>query len=83
MPPTGALTVLTVPSSCLIVNVGSTASVATLRLTVIPGRSSLISYPGHTVPNHATARLSPAGAVSLYSQSGTHLVADVFGYYQS
>ncbi len=34
-----------------------------------------------TIPNHTTATLSPTGGVSLFTQGGADLIADVFGYY--
>lgn len=40
-----------------------------------------IERGGQTIPNHTTATLSGSGAVSLFTQGGTHLVSDVFGYY--
>jgi LAS superfamily LD-carboxypeptidase LdcB len=37
---------------------------------------------GQTVPNLVTVPVGHEGQVSFYARSGTHLVADVFGYYE-
>jgi peptidoglycan hydrolase-like protein with peptidoglycan-binding domain len=45
-----------------------------------PGTSNVnVSTPGQTVPNQAIVPLSPGG-FDVYSQSGGHLVVDLFGY---
>lgn len=36
---------------------------------------------GQTIPNLVTAPIGNGGRISLFSQQGTHLVADVLGYY--
>jgi hypothetical protein len=47
----------------------------------VPTASSLnIDYAGQTVANLVTVRLG-SGAVRIFSQASTHLVADVAGYY--
>jgi hypothetical protein len=47
-----------------------------------PDASSLNAFAaGQTVPNLVTVPLGAGGAVSFYSQRGTHLVVDVVGYF--
>jgi len=49
-----------------------------------PTASNLnVTATGQNIPNLVSVTLSPAGAVSLYSQSGSHLIADLAGYYVS
>jgi hypothetical protein len=40
-----------------------------------------VEYAGQTIPNLVIAPLGVAGAVSIYTQGGGHLIADVFGYF--
>ena len=42
-----------------------------------------VTATGQNIANLVSVTLSPAGAVSMYSQSGSHLVADLAGYYIS
>ena len=47
-----------------------------------PTASNLnVTFAGQNIPNLAEVAVSPTGSVALYSQSGTHLVVDVSGYY--
>lgn len=45
-----------------------------------PNASSLNLSRGVTSPNAVVSKLSPAGTVCLFTQSGTHLLVDVTGY---
>ena len=45
-----------------------------------PNTSSLNLRRGITTPNAVVSKLSAAGTVCLFTQSGTHLVVDVSGY---
>jgi hypothetical protein len=48
-----------------------------------PNVSSInASGSGQTVPNLVTIPVGRDGQISFYTQSGTHLIADVFGYYE-
>jgi len=40
-----------------------------------------VNAPGATVSNQVTVPLGAGGIVSIYTQAGTQLVADVAGYY--
>ena len=40
-----------------------------------------IEYAGQTIPNLVIAPLGVGGSVSIYTQGGGHLIADVFGYF--
>jgi hypothetical protein len=47
-----------------------------------PEASNLnVTFAGQNIANLVSVTLSPAGTVGLYSQAGTHLVADIAGYY--
>ena len=92
----GASLLLRIVGSSAPVPAGATAVVLNLTVTepqgptfvtvhpdgeALPTASSLnIDYAGQTVANLVTARLG-GGAVRIYSQTATHLVADVAGYY--
>ncbi len=79
VPSTGALAVT--------MNVTVTEPDAAGFVTIFPcdaGRpeaSNLNFSAGETVPNLATVKLSAVGTVCLFTQSTTHLVADVSGYF--
>ena len=79
VPPTGALAVT--------MNVTVTEPAGAGFVTIFPcddGRpeaSNLNFSAGETVPNLATVKLSAAGTVCLFSQTTTHLVADVSGFF--
>jgi len=48
----------------------------------LPLASNLnLEGPGQTLPNHVTVPLGTGGAFTLYTQSGSHLIADLTGYY--
>jgi hypothetical protein len=50
--------------------------------TPVPLASNLnIERPYQTIPNLVTVPLGPDGTVNLYTFSGTHLIADVAGYF--
>ena len=50
--------------------------------TPLPLASNLnLTATGQTRPNLVTVPLGPGGKVSLHTQSGTHLLGDVAGYY--
>lgn len=74
--------------AAVVLNVTATEAAAAGFVTVWPaggsrpGVSSLnLDRAGQTVANQVTVRLGAGGSVSLFSQTGTHLVADVAGYY--
>lgn len=47
-----------------------------------PTTSSLnLEYPGQTRGNHAIVPVGADGSISLFTQSGTHLVVDAFGWF--
>ena len=59
-------------------------------MTAYPGGEPLplasnlnIERPGQTIANHVTVGLGQAGAMDLFTDGGTHLLADVNGYYLS
>ena len=49
--------------------------------TTPPTASNLNYTPGQTIPNLAIAKIGSGGSVCVYSQSPTHLVVDVLGYF--
>jgi hypothetical protein len=40
-----------------------------------------VTSAGQNIANLVSVTVSPAGDIALYSQGGTHLVADIAGYY--
>jgi protocatechuate 3,4-dioxygenase beta subunit len=73
--------------SAVVLNITATEATAAGFVTVWPDGtrptvSSLnLETPGQTRPNLVTVPVGVDGAVRIYTQSGTHLVADVFGYF--
>lgn len=49
--------------------------------TLRPNASNLNLSPGETAANAVIAKLSSAGTICLYTELGTHLIADVTGWY--
>ena len=43
--------------------------------------SNLNLVPGQTTPNLAVVPVGPDGSITVFSQRGTHVVVDVFGYF--
>jgi CSLREA domain-containing protein len=76
-------------ASAVVLNVTSTGAVGPGFVTVYPcGQaqpltSSLNFVPGLTAPNVVIARIGTDGTVCLFASNGTHLIADVDGYFPS
>ncbi len=75
-------------AAAVVLNVTATETAAAGYVTVWPtGRTrpqaSVLNAPdtGSTVPNLVIVPIGRHGTVSFYSQAGTHLVADVAGYF--
>ena len=49
--------------------------------TARPGTSTLNLAAGDTRPNASVVKLGATGGVSYFSQRGSHLLADVTGYF--
>ena len=97
-PAAGSTTLLTitgtpgVPSTgvvAVVLNVTATEATAPGFVTVYPAGSNRptasnlnLEFAGQTIPNLVTVRVGTAGQVALFTQSGTHLIADVAGYYR-
>jgi hypothetical protein len=71
----------------VVFNVTATEAVAPGFVQVLPtdgvaGSTSTLNVQraGQTIPNAALASLGALGDLSVFSQSGTHLLLDVFGY---
>ena len=47
----------------------------------VPTASNLNYGPGDTIPNAVISRIGVGGKVCLYTSAGTHLIADVNGYF--
>jgi hypothetical protein len=79
--------VVPVDASAVVLNVVGTESTADGFLTVFPSgeprplaaNQNLVA--GMTRGNLVTVKVGAGGMVSIFTQSGTHLVADVFGFY--
>ena len=72
----------------VVMNVTATESAAEGFVTAFPFGQPLplasnlnLTRPDQTRPNLVTVPLGPGGKVSLHTQSGTHLLGDVAGYY--
>lgn len=74
--------------SAAVINVTATAAAAPGYITVWPAdrpqptASTLnATSSGQDIANLASVALSATGTISMYTQSGTHLIADLAGYY--
>jgi len=76
-------------ATSVVLNVTTTESIADGYVTAYPcekerpNASSVNGVARTTVANLVIAKVSNAGTVCLYSQSPTHLIADVNGYFSS
>ncbi len=74
-------------ASAVALNVTVTGAEAAGYVTVWPdGAAPLASSvnvegPGQTIPNHVVTPLGSDGSVQIFTYAGTHLVADVAGYF--
>jgi len=74
-------------ATAIVLNVTGTEATADGFVTVYPtteqrplaSNNNLIL--GDTKANLVTTKIGKNGKVSIYTQSGTHMVADLFGYY--
>jgi len=76
--------------TAVVVNVTATEATASGFVTAFPAgterptASNLnLELAGQTIPNLVTVPVGADGSIALYSQSGTHLVVDVAGYYHA
>lgn len=72
----------------VVANVTATEAVDRGFITAFPSGSTLpwasnlnVERPGQDIPNHVTVGVGEGEDFDLYTQSGTHLIADLFGYY--
>ncbi|MBT8212292.1 MAG: hypothetical protein KJN71_04005 [Acidimicrobiia bacterium] len=74
-------------ATAVVLNVTGTQATGAGFVTIYPGTaqrpqaSSLNLVPGQTAPNLVIVPLGPGGDINLYSSGGTHLLADVSGYF--
>ena len=75
--------------SAVVLNVTATNAAAAGFVTVFPTGEPLptssnlnIERAGQTIPNLVTVPVGADGTVSLFSQSGTDLLVDIFGFYR-
>lgn len=77
---------LPLPGSAVLLNVTATGTQNDGFVTAYPcdqarpTASNLNYVAGQTVPNLVSVKMSATGTVCLYSQSSTHLIADLGGY---
>jgi hypothetical protein len=71
-----------------VLNVTAAEATAPGFITVWPAGSTRpvvsnlnVTSAGQNIPNLVSVSVSPAGTVSLHSQGGSHLIADLAGYY--
>jgi hypothetical protein len=83
----GAATVPPRSSAAVIMNLTATAATDAGFVTAFPARLALptastlnIEHPGQTIANLAVVRLN-GRATDFYTQSGTHLIADLAGWF--
>jgi len=74
-------------ASAVVLNVTANGTAGAGFITVfpcgspLPDASNLNFSAGQTVPNSVIAKIGSGGKVCLYSVAGTHLIADVNGYF--
>ena len=97
-PAPGSTTLLTVagvpgvPTTgvvAVVLNVTATEASGAGFVTVYPAGTSRptasnlnLEFVGQTIPNLVTVRVGSAGQIAMFTQSGTHLIADIAGYYR-
>jgi hypothetical protein len=76
--------------SAIVVNVTAVQALAPGFVTVWPDSAAQplasnlnVTFAGQNIANLTSVGLGPTGAISIYTQSGAHLVADLAGYYIS
>ncbi len=74
--------------SAVVANVTATEALDRGFITAYPSGDPLpwasnlnVDRPGEDIANHATVGVDPGTTFTLYTQSGTQLVADLFGWY--
>lgn len=73
--------------AAVVINVTATETqgIGYIRVTPSGGTGTVSSLnveaAGQTLPNLVTVPLSATGAIDVFSQSATHMIIDVFGYY--
>jgi len=89
VPIAGASGVPATGVTAVVLNLTATEATGAGFVTVFPTGTSRpnvssmnLEYAGQTIPNLVTVPLGADGSVSVYSQSGTHLIADIAGYYE-
>ncbi len=75
-------------ASAVVLNVTATEATERGFVTVFAGGGPLpwasnlnVEYAGQTVPNQVVVPLGADGSINVYTQSGTHLLADVAGWF--
>lgn len=75
-------------ASAVAMNVTATEATAAGYVTAYPTDASRpeasnlnLERVGQTIPNHVIVRVGKAGTVTLFSESGTHLLTDLTGWY--
>jgi LPXTG-site transpeptidase (sortase) family protein len=76
-------------ATAVVVNVTATAAAGPGYVTVFPSGSAVptasnlnLAAAGATIANLVTVPVGANGAVSLFTDAGTHLIVDVFGWYE-
>ncbi len=75
--------------SAVVLNVTVTEAIAPGFVQVLPTGSGVVGSSsnlnvgaaGQTIPNQVTVPLGAGGRVSIFVQSGAHVIADLFGYF--
>ena len=74
-----------VAAAVINVTATETQGVGYIRVTPSGGTGTVsnlnVERAGQTLPNLVTVPVSATGAIDVFSQGGTHLIVDVFGYY--
>ena len=77
-------------AAAVVLNLTGTQADAAGYITAFPGGSAIpdtstlnLAGPGHTAANMAIVPLGPDRSISLYSDAGAHLLADITGYVTS
>src|SRR5205814_3449964 len=86
---TGAGGVPTLDVTAVVMNVTITGAIGPGFVQVFPtARANLgdssnlnVEYAGQTIPDLVVVPVGVGGKVTIYTQGGGHLIADVFGYF--
>jgi PKD repeat protein len=81
VPASGAAAVVVNVTATEATGAGFVQVIPTGSATPIGASSNLNLQPGQTIPNQVMIPLGNDGSITIFSEAGTHVIVDVFGYF--